>query len=708
MDDEQITTGYNPRTARRLLSYLIPHKLVVAVALVALVLSTIGELLVPVIMQQAVDQHLMTERLRISVEDARSLEQAGVDLSHGETINEYIYVLENRLEGLSGARRNELQEEGVLSEERYYVVDLSSEQATDIVEANGGLFVQDGSYAALPYDTLDTFSEEERRSLRREDLSGIRDKTETFLLVLLGVLVFTFMRVYFMAVTGQRVMRDMRVQLFDHVIKQSLAYLNRNPVGRLVTRMTNDVETINELFTNVLINLIKNVAMMFGVIITLFLLDIRLALITIATLPPIVIATMLFRGKARDAFRQVRRMVSRVNAFLSEHISGVSVVQLFTQERRTEREFDEQNQRLMQANLTEMYVFATFRPLADLFSSTSVAVIIYFSAGSLLTGVVSLGVVIAFINLIRQFYQQIMEISERFVVLQSAMAGSERVFEILDMQEEIPDTGNYEVSTDGHYLADTPDQSPDIPIEGRVEFNQVWFSYKEGEPVLKDVSFTVNPGETVALVGYTGAGKTTIANLLTRMWDIEAGEILIDGVDIREYTIEGLRTIVQPIQQDVFLFRATVAENIALGSVNAATKAEQAAETVQADAFVRNLPQGYESDLDEQAANISVGQRQLLSFARVLAHDPRIIILDEATSSIDTETERLIQHAMFQVLENRTSLVIAHRLSTIRHADRILVLSHGEIIEEGTHDELIAADGHYASLYRLQYSHDSK
>jgi ATP-binding cassette subfamily B protein len=398
-------------------------------------------------------------------------------------------------------------------------------------------------------------------------------------------------------------------------------------------------------------------------------------------------------------------MVSRVNAFLSEHISGVSVVQLFTQERRTEREFNERNDQLMRANLTEMYVFATFRPLADLFSSTSVAIVIYFSAGSLLTGLVSLGVVIAFINLIRQFYRQIMEISERFVVLQSAMAGSERVFEILDVDERIPDHGPYQVSDDGHRRAGDPEAPATVPVEGRVEFDHVWFSYKEGEAVLKDVSFVVNPGETVALVGYTGAGKTTIANVLTRMWDIDAGQVRIDGVDIRELSLEGLRTIVQPIQQDVFLFRSTVAENIALGSDNAAAKAQQASETVQADGFVRRLPQGYESDLDEQAANISVGQRQLLSFARVLAHDPRIIILDEATSSIDTETERLIQHAMTRVLENRTSLVIAHRLSTIRHADRILVLSHGEIIEEGTHDELIAADGHYASLYQLQYAH---
>ena len=688
MDDEQVITGYNPRTARRLLSYLKPHKRVVIVAVVALALSTVGELLIPVIMQRGVDQHLMTDRLRISVADARGPELEGVDLSQSVTIGDYLYVLENQLEGISGARRTELQERGTLSDRRYYVVDLSGAEAQRIVAANPNRFVTNEEHAALLFDELDTFSDDERRALRHADIEGVREKSGIFLLVLLGVLVFTFLQVYFMAVTGQGVMRDMRVQLFDHVIKQSLAFLNRNPVGRLVTRLTNDVETINELFTNVLINLLKNFVMMAGVILTLFLLDSRLALITVATLPPVVVATLLFRGRARDAFRRVRRMVSKVNAFLSEHISGVSVVQLFTQEKRTSDEFDEQNRKLMRANLGEMYVFATFRPLIDLFSSTSVAVIIYFSASSLLTGLVSLGVVIAFINLIRQFYRQLMDISERFVVLQSAMAGSERVFELLDTVEEIPDEGRHDAEG----------------IQGKVTFENVWFSYKENEPVLRDVSFTVNPGETVALVGYTGAGKTTIANLLTRMWDIDEGRILIDGVDIREYTLEGLRTIVQPIQQDVFLFRSTVAENIALGSEDAAAKAQHAAATVQADPFVQRLPEAYDTGLDEQAANISVGQRQLLSFARALAHDPRIIILDEATSSIDTETERLIQQAMNKLLENRTSLVIAHRLSTIRHADRIIVLAHGEIIEQGNHDELIAADGHYASLYRLQYA----
>ena len=689
MDDEQVITGYNPQTARRLIAYLRPHLGVVIVAVVALAFSSLGELLIPVIMQRGVDQHLMTQRLRISAEDANSEALQGIDLSQHVQIGDYLYVLENQLKGMSGARRSELQDSGVLSERSYYVSDLTAERTREVVERNSELFVFNDSHAAIPYDQLDRFSDEEKRALRHADLEGIRQKTGLFLMILVGVLFFTFIQVYFMAVTGQRVMRDMRIELFDHIIQRSLSYLNRNPVGRLVTRLTNDVETINELFTNVLINLLKNVAMMVGVVITLFLLDARLALITMATLPPVVIATLLFRGKARDAFRRVRSMVSRVNAFLSEHISGVSVVQLFTQEKRTEREFDEQNRKLMRANLGEMYVFATFRPIVDFFSSTSVAIIIYFSAGSLLTGLVSLGVVIAFINLIRQFYRQLMEISERFVVLQSAMAGSERVFEILDTEDHIPDTGSH---------------GSDAAPNGKVRFENVWFSYKEDEPVLRDLSFTVNPGETVALVGYTGAGKTTIANLLTRMWDIDEGRILIDDIDVREYTLDGLRTVVQPIQQDVFLFRATVAENIALGSEDAAMKAKEAAQAVQADGFVQRLAHGYDSHLDEQAANISVGQRQLISFARALAHDPRIIILDEATSSIDTETERLVQDAMNTLLENRTSLVIAHRLSTIRHADRIIVLGHGEIIEEGSHDELIAAGGHYASLYRLQYA----
>jgi ATP-binding cassette subfamily B protein len=483
------------------------------------------------------------------------------------------------------------------------------------------------------------------------------------------------------------------MQLFNHITHQSLRFLNSRPVGRLVTRLTNDVETINELFTQVLANLLKNVVMMAGVLVTLFLIDPLLAGVAVATLPPVVIITWVFRGKAREAFRNVRSWVSRVNAFLSEHISGMAVVQTFVQERRTDREFDDRNSRLMHASLGEMYVFAVFRPLVDLLSSVSIAAIIYFGAFFLLQGLVSLGILVAFINLLRRFYRQLMEIAERFVIVQSALAGSERVFSLLDEDDRIEDRGREPLPQ---------------PVEGRIEFDGVWFSYKEDEPVIRDLSFQVEPGETVAIVGYTGAGKTTIANLLTRLWDVDSGTIRVDGRDIRDVPLTDLRSEIQPIQQDVFLFHDTVEENIRLGQNVDYGAAVEAAQAVQADRFVKRLPNGYQTELDEGAENISTGQRQLLAFARVIAHDPRIIILDEATSSIDTETERLIQRALDVVLEGRTSLVIAHRLSTIKHADRIMVLSGGRLVEQGTHEELLAQEGVYYNLYKLQYYGDGQ
>jgi len=483
-------------------------------------------------------------------------------------------------------------------------------------------------------------------------------------------------------------MRDLRTQLFTHTINQSMSYLNQNPVGKLVTRSANDVETINELFTNVIGNLLKNFAIMVGVIITFFLMNPRLGILATATLPPVLLITIVFRSRARDAFRKVRHHVSRLNGFLAEHLAGVAVVQMFVQEERTNREFEEQNGELMKANLGEMYVFATFRPLIDLLSSVSIAFVIYYGGAFVLRGVVSLGVLIAFLNLIRRFFRQLLDISERFVVLQSAMAGSERVFALLDEVDRIPDAG-------GERLTE--------PIRGEVRFEAVTFSYREDDPVLTNLSLTVQPGQRVALVGYTGAGKTTIANLLTRFWDIQEGRILLDGKDIRTLPLGDLRRAVQPIQQDVFLFRGTVGENIRLGEELSDEEIWRALRVVHADGFVRELPEGIETHLAEGAQNISVGQRQLLSFARAVAHDPPIIILDEATSSVDTETEQRIQEALEAVLENRTSLVIAHRLSTIQHADRIVVLSQGQIVEEGNHQELLKNEGLYAQLYRLQY-----
>lgn len=688
-DSDEIIAGYNPVVARRLLGYLKPYRLAVLLALAALALSTAAELLLPVVLQRAVDRHLVATWRRTPV--ARMAEQQPLQRiieAHGIRIGEYVYTLEEHLNDIAQLEQRRLRERGVLSEQAFVVTSTESAETRAVVADHPELFQTSQTHAALGNDAFSQLSGEARLALRSADISGIERLSGYFLLLLLTVLVTAFAQLYLMAYAGQGVMKDMRLQLYAHTIDQSQAFLNAHPVGKLVTRLTNDVETINELFTNVIVNLLKNLTIMAGAIITMFVLNQRMALVTMATLPPVVLLTLVFRKRARDAFRNVRRWVSQVNAYLAEHISGISVVQMFVREAQVNREFRRRNGNLMQASLAEMYVFAVFRPLVDLLSSVSLAVIVFFGARFLSIGVVSLGILIAFIDLAKRFYQQLMDISDRFVILQSALAGSERVFEMLDVADEIEDSGERHLPQ---------------PVRGDVEFDSVSFEYRFGEPVLHDVSFRVSPGETVAIVGYTGAGKTTIANLVTRLWDVNAGSIRLDGVDIRDVPLRQLRSSVQPIQQDVFLFNDTVAENIRLGADISDAQIMEAARVVQAHRFIETLPRGYQTVLHEGAANISTGQRQLIAFARVLAHDPRVIILDEATASVDTETETLIQDGIGTLLKGRTSLVIAHRLSTIKHADRILVLSSGRLAEEGTHEDLLALRGLYYNLYRLQY-----
>lgn len=692
MEDEKVISGYDPIIMRRLLGYAKPYWVLVVGALFSLVIATAGDLLLPVIIQRAVDDHLVARYTRIPAEFLNREELDAVDLTDAVALESATYVQDDELVALAGVVRSRLEEEGIIGEAGYYVFRYDAEIISSFDGRFDELVVDRGTHEGRPYASIDArnLDELDRRTraiVRGDDLRELRRTSRIFLVLLVSVLLFTFSQLYLMALTGQGVMKDLRSELFSHTVRQRLGYLSQHPVGRLVTRVTNDVETVNQLFTEVLINLVSNVAKMVGSVATIMLLNWRLGLVTVLTLPPVLLITIFFRARAREAFRNVRMWVSRVNAFLSEHLSGMGVVQLFVRERRTTEQFRERNDALMKANLGEMYVFATFRPLIDLLSSTSIAVIIYFGASFLLSGVVSLGVLIAFVNLIRRFYQPVMAISEQFTIVQSAMAGSERVFEMLDATDRIADEGRRESTA----------------ARGRVEFEHVWFAYKPGEPVIRDLTTTIEPGETVAIVGYTGAGKTTIANLLTRLWDIQDGSIRLDGIDIREYPLDTLRTLVQPIQQDVFLFSDTIRNNITLGLDLPDERVREVARMVQADHFIERLPKGYDTDLTEGATNISTGQRQLLSFARILAHDPRIIIMDEATSNIDTETEQLIQRAVDAVMENRTALVIAHRLSTIRNADRIMVLSRGELVEQGTHDELIARKGIYYNLYRLQY-----
>ena len=502
---------------------------------------------------------------------------------------------------------------------------------------------------------------------------------------------FTFTQTWTSSKMTQSVMKDMRIELFTKTLSQSTGFLSRNPVGRIVTRLTSDVQTMDEFFTTVLVAFLKDIFIMAGTLVTMFILSPQLAVVMFITLPPVVVITFISRVKARDAFRRQRNASSKVFTYLAERLAGMQIVQYFRQEKKSFNDFKKENRELLDANLAEMYVFATFRPLVEWFSTLTAAVVIVVGSKFALSLSISLGVLIAFINLVQMFFNPVTDIAEKYTMLQSAMAGGEKVFKLMDTEEHIPDHAGF---NDGEKL-----QS----INGKIEFDNVRFAYKKGEDVLKGLSFSINEGEMAAIVGFTGAGKTTIINVLARLWDIDSGEIRLDGVSIKNIPLSQLRNAVMPVNQDVTLFSGTIEENISLGLDISSEQIAEAAKTVYAHEFISALPDGYKTVLSERASNISAGQRQLISFARVIAHNPRVVILDEATSSIDTETERLIQLGMKKVLAGRTSFVIAHRLSTIRDADRILVLSNGRLVEEGRQEELIANNGIYAGLYKLQY-----
>ncbi|HSB11885.1 MAG TPA: ABC transporter ATP-binding protein [Blastocatellia bacterium] len=515
-----------------------------------------------------------------------------------------------------------------------------------------------------------------------------------FLIANLAAFAVQYTQAIVMQAMGQYIMYDLRKQIFAHLQKLSVQFYDRNPVGRLMTRLTTDVDALNEMFTAGVIAIFGDVAMIFYIVIWMFQVNWQLALVSFAILPLLVALTTWFRLGARSSFRAVRVRIARINAFLQEHITGMPVVQLFNREEKEMRKFDEINEAHRKANIDTIFYYAVFYPAVEIIGSIGIGLIIWYGGGQVVRGVATIGTLVAFIQLARSFYEPISDISEKYNILQSAMASSERIFKLLDEPVTIA--------------------SPEKPVpigraKGRIEFRDVWFAYKDEDWILKDVSFTVAPGERVAFVGHTGAGKTTITNLLLRFYDIQRGQILIDGVDIRELDLEELRANFSIVLQDVFLFSGDIAANIRLGNKAISdTQLQEAARQVHADQFVKRLPEGYAAELRERGAGLSVGQKQLISFARALAFDPRILILDEATSSIDTETEILIRDAVERLMEGRTSLVIAHRLSTIQSVDKIIVMHKGEIRETGTHQDLLAQRGLYWRLYQLQFYQDYK
>ena len=675
-DDDVMGKAFDLRLMRRLLHFLTPYWRIFSVCVLLILVLTGIQTVLPYITKIAIDDFLTLPWAVVTLDQSPS---AGEPIPLGD--GRYL-VQPGKV---SPALRMEWESSGALSAKRYMFVAQGSPQQV-VVDRNPqvftvvpeGFFASDDALRALP--AADTIT------LRQGAITGVIRLAILFAVALVVRFMFGVGHVYLLQLTGQKVMYDMRRQIFAHILRLPLSYFDRTPVGRLVTRVTNDVAAINEMFTSMLVNLFRDAFLIVAVMGIMFHLEWRVALVILALFPFIALAAFEFRRRVRSAYREVRRQIARLNANLQESISGIRIIQIFVQEIKANKRFQKINVDKYRASMRQLITFAVFRPLMSFLSSFAVALVIWYGGQHVLSGSLSLGALTAFIQYVRMLFEPILELSQGYNVLQGAMAASERIFILLDEPEE--DRGG------GERIEN---------LQGRIEFRHVWFAYKGEDWVLKDVSLIAAPGSRVAIVGPTGSGKTTIIRLLLRMYRIQKGEILLDGVPIEQLDLAFLRSRMAVVLQEVFLFSGDIMENIRLRSEIPEEEAMEAARFANA-AFVEELPDGYATEVKERGVTLSVGERQLLSFARAVAFKPQILVLDEATASIDSQTESMIQRSLEKIMEGRTSIVIAHRLSTIRKSDNIIVLHNGKIIEEGTHEELISLRGLYAALHALQFA----
>jgi ATP-binding cassette subfamily B protein len=555
-----------------------------------------------------------------------------------------------------------------------------------VVVAFAAIVVSSAADLAHPWLTQQAID----RYIATGDLEGLQRIALIFLGLLIVGFAAEYLQTFVLQWTGQRIMHRLRSEVYGHLQRLEMRYFDRHPVGRLMTRVTTDVDALNDLFASGIVTVFGDLLVLAGITAAMLWMDWRLALIAFAVLPFIGLATYWFRTHARNSYRSVRGLVARLNAFLQEHLTGMSTVQLFNQEERTLTRFDAINREHRDVNVQAIFYYAVFYPAVEILAALSGALLIWYGGGWALEGQVSLGVLVALLQYSRRFFQPISDLSEKFNILQAAMAAAERIFGVLDTRPSL--------------LAPVRPVKPAAQPRGRIEFDRVWFAYNGEDYVLRDVSFVVEPGQRIGLVGATGSGKTTVINLLLRFYDVHRGRVLVDGVDVREWDPRRLRSLFGLVLQDVYLFSGTIADNIRLS--NAALTDDdvaRAARAVRAHWFIEARPDGYATRIAERGAGLSTGEKQLLSFARALAFDPAVLLLDEATASIDTATEALIEDALRVTMAGRTVVAIAHRLSTIQNMDRILVLNRGELRESGTHQQLLGLRGLYYRLYRLQY-----
>ena len=655
---------------KRLLSYLKPHKWVMTLATVLVLFIIAVELYRPIIIGNAIDQYI----------NGYYHPYVEADVSASDAINWNGLVL-SRDQAVSKADSASFYQIFLWKDHYYMAENLTRTECTALQNADTSVlknYVREGAQKLTSNDL---------KVLRQNDFKGILKAAILFLLLLFSGFFLNLADTWLLQKMGQQIVYKLREETFTHIHSLSLSFFNTTPVGKLVTRVSNDTEAVNELFSTILVKLFKNVVKIIGYAVVMLSINVKMAGISFLLLPLVAILTFVFRHLSRKAYQITRNKITELNTFLSEHISGMKLIQIFAREKEKYSEFEGKSMELYRANFREIMTFAIFRPSIYLVSVIAMILVIRTGSLSVLNGNLSLGTLFVFITYISSFFEPIQELSEQLGTLQSSIASAEKIFSVLDVKPEIV----------------SPVDPAPVNILGEIEFRHVWFAYEEENYILKDVSFVIHPGEKAAFVGATGAGKSTILNLIGRYFDIQKGQILIDGIDIHEIDLDVLRGAIGQVQQDVFIFTGDIKSNISLNNeAISPDDVRRAAEIVNADPFIQKLPHGYDEPVTERGSTLSAGQRQLLSFARTLAYDPKILVLDEATANIDTETETLITQALARLMDGRTTIMVAHRLSTIQHADKIIVMHHGEIKESGTHQELLAKDGLYKKLYELQ------
>ncbi len=721
--DEILGKIYDGRLFAKLIKYIKPYFKLILFAFCLLLLNTGAELVLPLLTKHAVDKHIIPDQKILSL-NANDFQEfiTKTDIEKFEYINDkenYHIILTSKNQGyINKDLMISYKEDNRFSEEKTVIIKVNQENEQIINSLYNDqlhsikVIVDDNQgarFAIIPLSVLYKLPVSDITVLRNKSIQTLKVIGLLFITIVLIKFILQFAQMILTNIASQKAMHDLRSDLFSHLEKMPTSFFDKNPVGRLVTRVTNDIRSIDEMIANGAINILQDLFIVIAIMIIMLVLNWKLALVSFIVLPLVAFTMVIFKKKTRNSYREMRKFLAQVNATLAEHISGVKIIQLFSQHKHKREQFNDSNDSYFKASMKQLKLFAIFRPLIGVSRHVATAIILWYAGGQILGNFITIGLFMAFISYMEKLFEPINNFSEKFNILQAAMAGAERIFDLKEKPQADYHANLPEVIKINSNLKTLNDETP------LIEFKNVWLSYQENPNdtsyVLKNISFKVKPGEKIALVGHTGSGKTSIVNLLLNMYPIQKGEILVDNKNINEYRLKDLRNNIGMVQQDVFLFSGTIKDNIVLNN-NKITdeEVEKITDYVNVSKFINSLPGKLYEEVQERGATFSVGQRQLIAFARVLAYDPEIFILDEATSNIDTETEILIQDALFKIMENRTSIIIAHRLSTIQHVDRIIVLHKGEIVEEGTHQELLKKDGVnqpeglYYYLYKLQYS----